>query len=101
MIIDAPTIYGSLTLQTIAVSSNSELTTANHTVLASGTINVTLPSAVGLFGREYNIINVGVGVITVKTVNSQTISGELTLVISDQWSSVVLISDGSNWVRGS
>ncbi len=101
MIIDTPTIIGSFTLQTIAVSSNCELNYSHHTILASNTIDIILPTAVGVLGREYNIINVGTGVITIKTTSSQTINGESTLIISDQWSSVVLISDGSNWVRGS
>jgi len=60
---------------------------------------VTLPTAVGITGREYIIKNTGTGIITLNTTSSQTIdgvaSGVLTLV---QWDSMTVVSTGSNWI---
>jgi hypothetical protein len=63
----------------------------------SGTFNVTLPTAVGIAGREYIIKNSGAGTITVATTSSQTIDGSTTYSLSTQYSRVNLVSDGANW----
>ena len=61
----------------------------------------TLPTAVGRLGKKYNIINGDTNIITIDTTDSQTISGDLTLVLTNQWDSVVVYSNGISWVRGS
>lgn len=80
--------------------------TANYTVSATdftidcttGTFTVTLPTAVGIQGRQHVIKNSGTGVITVATTSAQTIDGASTLSLSMQWQSVTLQSTGSNWI---
>lgn len=63
----------------------------------SGTFTTTLPTAVGVTGKVYNIKNSGTGVITVDTTSSQTIDGSTTYSLG-QYDSIQLCSDGSNWI---
>lgn len=93
------------------VLTNSDITypyaakTANYTVLTtdyfidctSGTFTVTLPTAASVSGKIYNIKNSGTGVITVNTTSSQTIDGGSTASLPVQYTSISVISDGSNW----
>ena len=81
------------------VSINTDAGSASSTdyvYLASGTISVTLPTAVGN-QNLYTIKNVGTGVITINTLLSQTIDGSLTAPIKVQYLSLTIISDGANW----
>lgn len=61
---------------------------------------ITLPSAIGIKGKIYNLLNIGSGVITIDTSLSQTIngiaSGILTLV---QYDNIIVQSNGSNWIK--
>lgn len=66
----------------------------------SNSFAITLPSAIGIKGKIYNIINTGTGVITMNTSLAQTVngiaSGILTLV---QYDNIIVQSDGSNWIK--
>lgn len=67
---------------------------------SGGDFTLTLPTAVGITGREYNIINIGAtGNVTIDGDGTETISGSTTLTLTAQWQSVVITSDGSNWIR--
>lgn len=82
-----------------AVSTNTSAgATANtdYVYLASNTITITLPTAVGNSNR-YTIKNVGAGVITIATTSGQTIDGAANAEIHFTNNSVDLISTGSNW----
>lgn len=79
--------------------------TAAYTVLitdyvinCSGTFTVTLLTAAGNIGKVFIIKNSGTGVITVDTTGSQTIDSGLTKVLSVQYSSVTVQSNGANWI---
>lgn len=63
----------------------------------ANSFNIFLPTAVGITGTVYNIKNSGTGTITIDPTGSQTIDGNLTLVLN-QWDSVTLQSTGSNWI---
>jgi hypothetical protein len=82
----------SVSTNTAAGSSAS----TDYFYFASGTINITLPTAVGN-NNNYVIKNVGTGTITIDTTSSQTIDGSLTAPIKVQYLSLTLISDGANW----
>jgi len=82
----------SVSTNTAAGSSAS----TDYFYFASGTINITLPTAVGN-NNYYTIKNVGTGTITIDTTSSQTIDGSLTAPIKVQYLSLTLISDGANW----
>jgi hypothetical protein len=62
---------------------------------------VTLPSAVGLRGKEIQIRdgsgNAATHNITVDGNGSETINGAATFVINSNWGGVMLKSDGANW----
>ena len=82
----------SVSTNTAAGSSAS----TDYFYFASGTINITLPTAVGN-NNNYVIKNVGTGTVTIDTTSSQTIDGSLTAPIKVQYLSLTLISDGANW----
>jgi hypothetical protein len=64
----------------------------------SGTFTVTLPTAVGVEGQYFVVKNSGTGVITVDGNGTETIDGALTQVMSVQYMSMTLISNGANWL---
>lgn len=63
----------------------------------SGTFTVTLPTAAGIVGKQYCIKNSGTGVITVDANGSETIDSSLTFILSVQYESIWIVSDGANW----
>lgn len=78
------------------------LTSTDSVILAdatSGAFANTLPTAVGISGRQYTIkrINGGANTVTVGTTSSQTIDGASTKTLGAQWSAVTVVSDGANW----
>ena len=72
-------------------------TTSEGIILCSGTFTVTLPTAVGIQGKVFNIKNTGTGTITVDANGTQTIDGQLTQLLEDQYMSLQIVSDGANW----
>jgi len=79
--------------------------TANYTVATTddtidctaNTFTVTLPTAVGLEGKIFNIKDSGTGAITVATTSSQTIDGNSTITLV-QGNSLTVQSNGANWI---
>jgi hypothetical protein len=65
--------------------------------VTGNTITVTLPTAVGVNGKNYVIKNRGTGVVTVATTSSQTIDEASTKSLKNN-DSIEVISDGSNWI---
>lgn len=83
----------------VAKTANYTITTLDSTIdCTSGTFTVTLPTAVGVTGRIYNIKNTGTGTITVEGNGSEKIDGGLTAVLSNRYESIKLQSNGSNWI---
>lgn len=90
----------------IPVSSNYVAKTTTYTVSASdfvvnctsGTFTVTLPTAVGVAGKQYCVKNSGTGVITIATTSAQTIDGAATFILAVQYEAIWVISNGANWV---
>jgi len=64
----------------------------------ANSFTLTLPTAVGITGREYRIKNSGTGTITVDCNGSETIDDGLTAEIAIQYESITVVSNGSNWV---
>lgn len=81
----------------VSKTANYTLTTSDCVVKCDGTFTITLPTAVGAAGTLYVVNNIGFGTITVATTSSQTINGELTQLVEGQYSSMSVVSDGSNW----
>jgi catalase (peroxidase I) len=65
--------------------------------ITGNTITVTLPTAVGVNGKNYVIKNRGTGVVTVETTSSQTIDGANSKSLNNN-DGIEIISDGSNWI---
>jgi hypothetical protein len=65
--------------------------------ITGNTITVTLPTAVGVNGKNYVIKNRGTGVVTVATDSSQTIDGANSKSLNNN-DSIEIVSDGSNWI---
>ena len=81
---------------TVAVDTLLDDTHARVFVSAAATIS--LPTAVGVAGRLYNVMRTGTGLVTIQPGGAETISGDTPLVLTSQWDSVVFVSDGTNWV---
>ena len=95
---NAPTQFNnSVTFAAVSVSANTTIDSTYTHYFASGTITITLPTAVGIAGRTYWIKRTGTGTITIATTASQTIDGAASLSITAQYDSYTLVSDGSNW----
>lgn len=68
----------------------------DYVYLCSGTMTLTLPTAVGNTNR-YTAENSGSGTITVATTSAQTINGASSYTLDAQYESIDLISDDTNW----
>ena len=85
----------------VTIFANYAVLTTDGDILADATggpILVTLPTAVGNSGQSFNVkkIDSSVNTVTVNT-GGELIDGALTQVISFQWTSIGLVSDGTNW----
>ena len=80
-----------------AVSINTSMAAPTTFYLASGTITLTLPTAVGNSGLKFQVKNAGTGQITIATTSSQTIDGNINMILTEKNSVIGLISDGANW----
>ena len=89
---------GALTVISPSASQSLVVATSLTVALASGTITLTLPTAVGNKGRSFLIKNIGVGTITMATVAAQTIEGVSTYLLVNQFQYVQVVSDGANWL---
>ena len=81
--------------------------TGNYTVLSTddtiiangGGFTLTLPASASNSGKIYNISKVDTGTteVTIDGNASETIDGALTMTLSGQYTSVQIVSDGTNW----
>jgi len=82
----------------ISIDLAYTITDSDYTVeCTANSFTVTLPTAVGIAGKIYNVNNTGTGLITVDTTSSQTINGSLTQSVN-QWENLQVQSNGSNWI---
>ncbi len=84
---------------TVTVAAGTLLDDTHCVVLVSDAATITLPTAVGITGRLYNVVRTGTGDVLIQPDGTETISGDDSLTLTSQWDSVVFVSDGSNWVR--
>ena len=81
------------------ITSTDTFATERETLnCTSGTFTVTLPTAVGIQGVEYTLVNSGTGTITLDANASETINGSLTIVLKRQYTSRTVQSDNANWI---
>jgi len=91
---------GSLALKYVSKTANYTLTSTDYGVwFTANTDTVTLPTAVGITGREYYIENVSATLVVLATTSSQTIDGNATLLLSlATKKNYVLVSNNVNWI---
>lgn len=91
---------GNLTV-TVLTSNTTLTTSVNQILLAdttSGIFTITLPTAVGNPGLAYTIKKINQGNdLTINTTSSQTIDGSTSIVLKVQYTSLDIISNGTNW----
>ena len=98
------TINNNYIVQSIVTKTSAYTITLNDdTVLGNATsaaFTVTLPTSVGNTGKKYVIkkVDSSTNAVTIGTTSSQTIDGNTTYALSNQWGGVTLQSDGSNWL---
>jgi len=81
-----------------AITALTTLDNTDYTIdCTANSFTVTLPTAVGITGRVYNIKNSGTGSIVVATTSSQTIDGQLTQTLS-QYDAITVVSNGANFI---
>lgn len=78
------------------VAVSTTLTYIHGTVECSGAITITLPSSIGIAGRNYTVKNIDDAMVTIQADGIETIDGYNTkqLLKND---SITLQSNGSNW----
>jgi len=79
------------------ITEDTSLTLDNVVILANGTLTLTLSSTTNIKGKLFRIKNIGTGIITVDPEGTTTIDGGLTAIIENQYESITIISNGSNW----
>lgn len=79
------------------VTATTIFATANETVhCLSGSFTVDLPTAVGIQGTRYTLVNSGIGLITLDPNASETINGNATIDLV-QYVSRTVQSNGTSW----
>lgn len=97
--IEGSSVFKGATYSYVGKSANYTVTSSDYTVdCTSGTFTITLPTAVGVTGKIYNVKNSGTGIITLATTSSQTIDGATTQTLAVQYQSFYVQSNGSNWI---
>jgi hypothetical protein len=80
------------------VSSNTTIAISDKRILASGSPVLSLPDATTCRGMEYSIKNTGTGnVSVVPVISGQTIDGQASISINDQFEVINFVSDGANF----
>jgi len=92
-------LIGSISTPPTLVSSDVSLNINHNKIIVSAAATITLPTANGILGRQYNIIRSGTGNVIINPIISQTINGDPSLTLTNQWDRITLISDNSNWIQ--
>lgn len=82
----------------VSKTANYTATAADNKILCAGTFTITLPTAVGIQGKDYQIINTAQGVITVDGDGTETINNSLTATLDSIWAFITVMSDNTNWI---
>ncbi len=95
-------VEGSFAAKFSAKTANYTLTSSDSVITidaSGGARTITLPTAVGVTGRQYTIkkIDTSSNAVTLATSNAETIDGSSTIKLYGQYQYRTLISDGTNW----
>lgn len=86
----------------VSKTADYTATTADYVVVVdatAGVVTITLPTAVGRTGAQHVVkkVDSSNNIVTVDANGSETIDGGLTAVLTRQYESITLFSNGSNW----
>ena len=90
----------SASLLVTTLTANATPTAATQVLLANtagGTFTITLPTAVGNSGIFYRVKLIAAIAVTIATTSAQTIDGSATIPLARIYSSLTIISNGTNW----
>jgi len=96
-------VVGSFSATYRSFTTSSTASSTDHALVFTGTsaASLTLPDATACAGRLYLIKNASTSgitpVLTINTTSSQTIDGIATLLLSQAYQGVILVSNGANW----
>ena len=89
---------GGITLPATLVNSNYTIGADDYLVeITANTVQIDLPTAVGIEGKIYQIKNSGNGIVTVQADGSELIDGSSSETLG-QNQSLQVISNGTGWV---
>ena len=90
------TLRGRIINRTAVTNTYTALIT-DHFITANRVtaFTITLPASVD--GQEFHIKNINIGAVTVDGNGSETIDGALTAVLNNQFDSITIVGDGTNW----
>lgn len=95
-------LFTSLAYAYVAKTANYTATIADGIIEAtSGTFQITLPTAVGIVGRVYNLVNSGAGTLTIGTTSSQVflnVAGTPTTITLATVGTTTVASNGTGWL---
>jgi hypothetical protein len=79
-------------------SATYTITATDHIIEATAnSFTITLPTAVGIGGQQFVIKNSGAGVVTVDGDGTETMDGNLTVILN-QYEGITVASNGTNWI---
>src|SRR3954463_6845279 len=96
-------VRGSLSTNYRAFTTSTAATITDNILVFTGTTaaTLTLPTAASIAGRSYRIKNASLTgpapVVTIATTASQTIDGLSSWTLTDQYQTVTVVSNGTNW----
>ena len=92
-------VRGSFSSAYRVFTTSTSAAIADNLLVFTGTsaAALTLPTAVGIQGREYWVKNASSFVLTIATTSSQTIDGLSSWTLTQTNKAIRLVSDGSNW----
>jgi hypothetical protein len=90
---------GGVSTSVVTKTGDYSIQTTDNLILANGQITLTLPSCTGIQGKIYqikHITNSGTPV-TIITTGSATIDGQSSMIMTAQWTTLSVFTDGTNW----
>jgi len=96
-------VTGSTAFSSTTKTANYTATASDYSIICnntSGAITISLPAASGCTGRTYVVKKVSAALnnVVIDPNGSETIDGAATRTLALQYESVLIQSDGSNWV---
>jgi len=92
-------VYGTNIVAVSTIGNMSDANSIERVTTGASTITRTLPTAVGRQNKVFTIkkVDSGSGQVTIATTSGQTIDGQTTWTLINQYQFITVISNGANW----